>query len=343
MTKILMLGGTCAIGKSILSVLGNNSKYDITITSRKERKKDYINVHYICGNANDFEFLNTFSNDSYDVLIDFMNYRNEVLEKNFIKLIGIAKQYIFLSSARVYDNSQSIINENCTLLLNTTNDVAFKTSGTYAVKKAYQEEYVRKHGGSKVTIIRPYKTYSAERLQLGEYEINQWLRRLINGKPIVINKEILNKYTSLTDGIDVAKGIIGLIGNENSYGETFQIVSDKYMTWNEILVVYTRVLTKYSIKPVIYLAKNTEVIDKFFESGYQMPYDIMYDRKFCSNKISNIMSISYQDTKKGLEKALSSYLENNILEDFGDTSYDEVVDQFIKNNQLIIWEENLYA
>lgn len=74
-----------------------------------------------------------------------------------------------------------------------------------------------------------------------------------------------------------------------------------------------------------------------------MPYDIMYDRKFCSNKISNIMSISYQDTKKGLEKALSSYLENNILEDFADTSYDEVVDQFIKNNQLIIWEENLYA
>ena len=56
--------------------------------------------------------------------------------------------------------------------INTTENQSFKDSGTYAVKKAHQEKYVLKNGCNKVTIVRSYKTYSSDRLQLGEYEIN---------------------------------------------------------------------------------------------------------------------------------------------------------------------------
>ena len=104
MIRILMLGGTGAIGESILSVIGNDVVYDITVTSRNKRKSLYANVHYLLGNANDFDFINTIEDNSFDVLIDFMNYRNEILKTNFSKLIRIAKQYVFLSSARVFDN-----------------------------------------------------------------------------------------------------------------------------------------------------------------------------------------------------------------------------------------------
>ena len=175
MTKILMLGGTGVIGESILSVIGNDAAYDVTVTSRSKRKPLYANVHYLLGNANDLVFINTIEDNSFDVLIDFMNYRNEILKTNFSKLIKIAKQYVFLSSARVYDNSMPVIDESCSLLANTTEDQNFKDSGTYAVKKAHQENYVLKNGYSKVTIVRPYKTYSSDRLQLGEYEIRHWL------------------------------------------------------------------------------------------------------------------------------------------------------------------------
>lgn len=214
MIRILMLGGTGAIGESILSVIGNDVVYDITVTSRNKRKSLYANVHYLLGNANDFDFINTIEDNSFDVLIDFMNYRNEILKTNFSKLIRIAKQYVFLSSARVYDNSMPFIDESCSLLANTTENQSFKDSGTYAVKKAHQEKYVLKNGCNKVTIVRPYKTYSSDRLQLGEYEIKHWLNRIINDKPIVLNRGILDKYTALTDGVDVAKGIVELLGNE---------------------------------------------------------------------------------------------------------------------------------
>ena len=53
------------------------------------------------------------------------------------------------------------------------------------------------------------------------------MNRIINGKPIVLNHEILDKYTALTDGVDVAKGIVQLLGNEAALGRIFQIVSKR--------------------------------------------------------------------------------------------------------------------
>lgn len=337
MIKVLMLGGTGAIGQSILSVIGGNQDYSISITSRTVRKPDFCNVRYICGNANDLSFINQFEDNSFDVLIDFMNYRNENLIRNIRKLLSIASQYIFLSSARVYDNSQNSIDESCTLLLNTTGDAEFKTSGTYAVKKAYQEELVKKYGGDKVTIIRPYKTYSSDRLQLGEYEIKHWLLRMLKEKPIVINKNMLSKYTSLTDGIDVAKGIVGLINREEAFGETFQIVTDESMTWNDILILYVEELRKVGIEPKVYLSDSTDPIDKLFENGYQMPYDILFDRRFNSRKIAGITDITYQKMDIGLRKSISEYIKCFDQQSFSQTIYDDVVDKFVSDNNLHVW------
>lgn len=332
-----MLGGTGAIGQSILSVIGGNLDYSISITSRTDRKSEFCNVRYICGNANDFSFINQFEDNSFDVLIDFMNYRNENLIRNIRKLLSIASQYMFLSSARVYDNSQHNIDENCTLLLNTTDDAEFKSSGTYAVKKVYQEDLVKKLGGDKVTIIRPYKTYSSDRLQLGEYEIKHWLLRLLNEKPIVINEKMLPKYTSLTDGMDVAKGIVSLINRKEAFGETFQIVTDESMTWNDILILYVEELRKVGVEPKVYVSDDTDPIDKLFENGYQMPYDILFDRKFNSRKIAGIADIIYQKMDIGLRKSISEYIKCFEKQSFSQTIYDDVVDKFVSDNNLHVW------
>lgn len=337
MIKVLMLGGTGAIGQSILSVIGGNLDYSISITSRTDRKSEFCNVRYICGNANDFSFINQFEDNSFDVLIDFMNYRNENLIRNIRKLLSIASQYMFLSSARVYDNSQHNIDENCTLLLNTTDDAEFKSSGTYAVKKVYQEDLVKKLGGDKVTIIRPYKTYSSDRLQLGEYEIKHWLLRLLNEKPIVINEKMLPKYTSLTDGMDVAKGIVSLINRKEAFGETFQIVTDESMTWNDILILYVEELRKVGVEPKVYVSDDTDPIDKLFENGYQMPYDILFDRKFNSRKIAGIADIIYQKMDIGLRKSISEYIKCFEKQSFSQTIYDDVVDKFVSDNNLHVW------
>ena len=48
-------------------------------------------------------------------------------------------------------------------------------------------------------------------------------------------------------------------------GQIFQVVTNEYMTWNDVLLLYSEILHKYSYKPVIYLADDTKEIDKLFE------------------------------------------------------------------------------
>ena len=50
------------------------------------------------------------------------------------------------------------------------------------------------------------------------------------------------------------------------------------MTWNDILILYVEELRKVGIEPKVYLSDSTDPIDKLFENGYQMPYDILFDR-----------------------------------------------------------------
>ena len=67
--------------------------------------------------------------------------------------------------------------------------------------------------------------------------------------------------------MDVAKGIVELLGNEAALGQIFQVVTNEYMTWNDVLLLYSEILHKYSYKPDIYLADDTKEIDKLFEGG----------------------------------------------------------------------------
>ena len=48
------------------------------------------------------------------------------------------------------------------------------------------------------TIIRPYKTYNNNRLQLGMYEKEEWLYRLMMGKTLVFPTELKKRKTTLT-------------------------------------------------------------------------------------------------------------------------------------------------
>ena len=312
MIRILMLGGTGAIGESILSVIGNDVVYDITVTSRNKRKSLYANVHYLLGNANDFDFINTIEDNSFDVLIDFMNYRNEILKTNFSKLIRIAKQYVFLSSARVYDNSMPFIDESCSLLANTTENQSFKDSGTYAVKKAHQEKYVLKNGCNKVTIVRPYKTYSSDRLQLGEYEIKHWLNRIINDRVVFITGSgtaameatVMNVFDK-TDKV--------LVVNGGSFGQRFvELCQIHEISYEEIKLEKGKALKKEQLD--MYDGKGfTGFLVNVHETSTGVHYDIEMISKFCKKNgiflgvdaISSFLADDFDMNKLGVQVMLT--------------------------------------
>lgn len=155
--KILLLGGTGAIGSHLSEILSTQGHL-IFITSRKNRVEN-LNIKYIKGNAQDFSFLSRLlAQNEYDVCVDFMSYATHEFSKRVELLLDSVGQYVYISSARVYSNSNDIITEDTPRLLDVIRDKDFLGTDEYSLAKARQENLLFKTNKTNWTIIRPYIT-----------------------------------------------------------------------------------------------------------------------------------------------------------------------------------------
>lgn len=243
--KILIFGGTGAMGTPLVELLANQGN-DVYVTSRKLRKYIGENIHCIVGNAHEMNFVREILKKHYDVLVDFMNYRMTELQERLNLILNSVGQYIFISSCRVFSESQTPITEDTPRLLDVCKDKEYLATEEYALVKAREENLIFASENKNWTIVRPTITYNSYRLQLGCYELDEWLARVLQGKPIVFYDDLADKLTSMTYGGDVANGICYLIGNPQALGEAVNIASPESKTWGEILNIYNDALEKSS-------------------------------------------------------------------------------------------------
>ena len=72
MSKILILGGTGAMGAHLVCIL-ENTENKVYVTTRKQRT-NRNNITYVQGNAHDDSFIRPLLQDGFDVVVDFMVY-----------------------------------------------------------------------------------------------------------------------------------------------------------------------------------------------------------------------------------------------------------------------------
>lgn len=106
--KVLIFGGTGAMGTPLVEFLANSGN-NVFITSRKARQSSG-NIHYITGNAHDFEFVKKLVCEKrFDAIVDFMVYTTKEFKQRADMLLKATDHYLFLSSSRVYADSDSPI------------------------------------------------------------------------------------------------------------------------------------------------------------------------------------------------------------------------------------------
>lgn len=306
--KVLLLGGTGAMGVHLAALLSERGD-EVAVTTRS-KKQNVNEVNYITGNAHNDLFLDELLTAQWDVIVDFMVYSTCVFESRIEKLLKNCGQYVYLSSARVYAESSTPLTENSPRLLDTTNDKQYLETDEYALTKARQENALFASSKKNWTIIRPYITYSEKRLQLGVLEKEAWLYRALKKRPIAFSNDINEKVTTLTYGMDVARGIVSLIGHEDALGEAFHITNDKSLKWQEVLSLYSDVLEKYhNILPKVSL-QNMVDFTAHHTATFQIKYDRLYDRKFDNSKINQFIDTSsFIDPVEGLKKCLNTFLD----------------------------------
>ena len=307
--KILILGGTGAMGKSIVEKLEQRGE-EVFVTSRSEHKNSK-NIQYLMGNARDIKFLeDLLDNKMFDAIVDFMKYSTEEFKDRVDLLLNHTKQYMYLSSSRVYSDSDERISEDNPRLLDVLDDEKYIASDEYAIAKARQEDVLLASGRKNYTIVRPYITYNSNRLQLGIYEKDLWLRRVLNKKEIVFTRDIAEKYTTLTYAGDVANQMLGLIGNEKSYGEIYQLGCNYELKWEQVLEIYKEALSECGYDLKIVWKDSSDVLGRSISLD-QLRYDRLYNRKFDSSEVMETTGITeWTKPEYGLKQCIFEFIKN---------------------------------
>ncbi len=308
--KVLVLGGTGAMGIHLVDLLVK-SNHQVYVSTRSKKASQY-NLTYVQGNAKDTLFLSALLETHWDVIIDFMVYGYKEFNERAELLLKSTKQYIFMSSARVYADSDTPLLEHSPRLIDTLDDDEYFSIDEYGISKARQENLLLNSNYDNWTIIRPYITYSECRLQLGVLEKEAWLYRAIQGRTVLFSEDINDKVTTLTYGFDVAYAINSLIGNRNACREIFHITSDQSLRWSEVIDIYCTTLKKIKGIDLDIRLQSMEDFSLWCDSKYQIKYDRLYDRVFCNHKISSFVDTSkFLNPHDGLERSMKEFLNEN--------------------------------
>ena len=313
---ILVLGGTGAMGKPVVEILAKRGDA-VFVTTRKQRTGELQNITYLVGDAHNKEFLTEILHKRrYGAIIDFMVYTSAELKDRMDLILSNTDQYVFLSSSRVYaDTGVDLITEKSQRLLDVCDDKVYLQTDEYALAKGREEDLLMESGKKNYTIIRPYITYNDERLQLGAFEKEVCLQRALKGKKIIFSIDMAEKYTTLTYGNDVAKAICNLLGNGNTLGEIFNVVSSKAIRWEDVLRLYLDAIEEVTGKrPEAVVVDNCDfIIDK--NNYYQAHYDRLVNRQFDNYKIKEFMSAdeNFTDADDGLRNCLVNFLSSSRI------------------------------
>lgn len=236
MTKVLILGGTGAMGSHLRGKLAAKG-YEVVVSSRLERSSE-CGIRFVKGDAQSDSFLrDLLRTEKPDAVVDFMNYGTiRFLDRKKMLLDGTG-HYLYLSSCRVFAG-EKVHHENSPRLLDVSEDRAYLATDEYGLAKARQENILRDSGKTNWTIIRPCITYSSPRFQFGCLEAGTFVYRALYGSPSIIPEAMLDKYTTMMWGGDCAEMISRLILNSAALGEDFNTVTSESHTWREVGEIY---------------------------------------------------------------------------------------------------------
>jgi len=169
----------------------------------------------------------------FDAVVNWVAFTPQHIETDLMLFRGRTDQYVFISSASVYQTPPANLPVAESAMLD--NPIWQYSRDKIACEerlvRAYREERFP------MTIVRPSHTYDCTLLPPeGGWTV---IERMRQGRPVVVHGDGSSLWT-LTHHGDFAKGLVGLLALDRAIGETFHITSDEWLTWDQIHQILAR-------------------------------------------------------------------------------------------------------
>ncbi len=231
--KVLIIGGTGTISTAV-TALALETGFDVTLLNRGNQKDVPKALRQLHADVRDRAAMEkALKGESFDVVCDYLTFTPEQARQNIELFSGKTNQFLFISSASVYQKppAHPLITESTPLHNPYWEYARQKIACELCFNEAYRAE------GFPVTIVRPSHTYGDSTIpwvlnaRAMRYSL---IHRLRAHKPIVVPGDGTSFWT-LTHNSDFAKAFVGLMGKTQAVGHAFHITSDEAMTWDAYL------------------------------------------------------------------------------------------------------------
>ncbi|MFP4580982.1 MAG: SDR family oxidoreductase [Candidatus Sumerlaeia bacterium] len=231
--KVLFIGGTGVISTAV-SALAVEKGFELYLLNRGNRSQFAPEgaKSISCNINNEEEAAEVLKDYEFDVVVNWIVFTPDQIERDIRLFAGKCKQYIFISSASAYQKPL----KNCHV---TESTPLVNPHWQYSRNKiACEERLMQEHreNGFPFTIVRPSLTYGVTLIPAAFMSWNKpWtlVDRMRKGKKIIVHGDGTSLWT-MTHNSDFAKGFVGLIGNMQAVGEAFHITSDEVLSWDDI-------------------------------------------------------------------------------------------------------------
>ncbi len=230
--KVLFIGGSGIISTACTQLAAQRG-LDLTLVNRGQHKASLPpGVKSLAVDVHDVSAAQKNLGDvTYDVVVDWVAFTVDDIERDLALFRGRTRQFIFISSASAYQKpgTHYLITESTPLGNPHWDYSRNKIACEERLSRAYREE------GFPVTIVRPSLTYGDTQIPL---VTNSWEKpytivdRMLKGQKVVVPGDGSSLWV-ITHNSDFAKGLVGLLGHEQAMGHAFHITSEEAMTWDQ--------------------------------------------------------------------------------------------------------------
>lgn len=312
--KILVIGGTGAIGKPLVECLSRDKGNEVFVIARHARAVPADNVSMIAGDIRNYAFFVRTVSRGFDVIVDLMVWSPKQLKKRLDVIFASCEHYIAMSSSAVYADCPGIITESSPLLIDGYTEAQRCQLYRYHIKKSAGDQVIMNSPYRHWTLIRPSLTFNTGKVTLLGYAKEIWLWRYLHDLTVVIPENVLDKKTTITYGGDVAKGIGMLAGDPKAFGEVVNVASDKTVTHGELLKMYQEILPEICGKEFkIKFIPDSASLYKCFPNQFDIyEKDRKLDRCFSTEKLAEICGerISFSDLREKLKMCLEGTIKD---------------------------------
>ena len=234
--RVLFIGGTGIISTACTALATQRGIHLTLLTRGKREVQIPRGVEMIAGDVNSPAVSARLAEEKFDAVVDWIAFTPADIERDINLFRGRTRQFVFISSASVYQKPPShyLITESTPLANPYWDYSRNKIACEERLMQVYRDE------GFPVTIVRPSLTYGETLIPL---IMNSWaemsytvVHRMLRGEEVIVPGDGTSLWV-LTHNSDFAKGFVGLLGNEQAVGHSFHITSDEVLTWNQIYAI----------------------------------------------------------------------------------------------------------